>query len=107
MENLIEIFHIKLRSIKLDFKRFLFSEIDWTNRMIAIQGARGSGKTTLLLQYIKSQFPKPGNTVLYADVNHFYFTQNTLIDLADSFYKQEGNTYFLMKFTNIKTGPLN
>lgn len=95
MQNLFEIFEIKLRSVSLNFKRFLFDEIDWSNRMIAIQGARGSGKTTLLLQYIKSQFPKPGNKVLYVDVNHFYFTQNTLIDLADLFYKQGGQSLFL------------
>ena len=95
MQELFEIFDIKLRSVQMRFKRFLFHEIDWNNRMIAIQGARGSGKTTLLLQHIKSKFSRTGNSVLYVDVNHFYFTQNTLIDLADSFYKQGGSYLFL------------
>ncbi|MBK9109703.1 MAG: hypothetical protein IPM92_15350 [Saprospiraceae bacterium] len=34
--------------------RYLFNQIDWTQRLIAIKGARGTGKTILLLQYLKS-----------------------------------------------------
>jgi hypothetical protein len=34
-------------------ERYLINKIDWSNRLIAIKGARGSGKTTLLLQKIK------------------------------------------------------
>ena len=34
-----------------EFVRYLYNEIRWGNRLIAITGARGSGKTTLMLQY--------------------------------------------------------
>ncbi|MDA3904954.1 MAG: AAA family ATPase [Bacteroidales bacterium] len=95
MEKLYEIFDYKIRYVSLKFKRFLFEKIDWSNRMISIQGARGAGKTTLLLQYIKQEFGKPSNRVLYVDVNHLYFSQNSLIDLADEFYKQGGKYLFL------------
>ncbi len=95
MQVLYEIFDIKLRSVPMNFKRFLFDEIDWTNRMISIQGARGTGKTTLILQYIKQEFTRPSAKVLFADVNHIYFSQKSLIDLADSFYKQGGQYLFL------------
>lgn len=95
MEKLFEIFDIKLRSVSIKFKRFLFEEIDWSNRMISLQGARGVGKTTLLLQYIKQEFAKPSNRVLYIDVNHLFFSQNSLIDLADMFYKKGGKHLFL------------
>jgi predicted AAA+ superfamily ATPase len=63
--------------------------------MISILGARGVGKTTLILQYIKQEFGAPSNKVLFADVNHIYFSQNSLIDFADSFYKQGGKYLFL------------
>ncbi|NOX87055.1 MAG: ATP-binding protein [Chlorobi bacterium] len=95
MERLYEVFDIKLRGTTLDFKRFLFDRIDWKNRLISILGARGTGKTTLVLQHIKEQFGAPSKDVLYADVNHVYFSQNTLIDLADSFYKAGGKYLFL------------
>ncbi len=95
MERLFEVFDIKLRNVHLKFKRFLINRIDWGNRLISIQGARGTGKTTLVLQYIKQQFGRPSKQVLYADVNHIYFSQNTLIDLADRFYKTGGKYLFL------------
>jgi len=34
-------------------ERYLLNDVDWSDRLIGIKGARGSGKTTLLLQYIK------------------------------------------------------
>ena len=38
-----------------EYKRFLYSKIDFNERLIGIIGARGAGKTTLLLQYLKEQ----------------------------------------------------
>ncbi len=95
MEQLYEIFDIKLRSTSLKFKRFLYHTINWDSRLISILGARGSGKTTLILQYIKQKFRTPSKEVLYADVNHLYFSRNTLMELADRFYKTGGKYLFL------------
>ena len=95
MERLYELFDIKLKNTPLKFKRFLYDKIDWENRLISIQGARGTGKTTLMLQHIKERFGVPSGQVLYADVNHLYFSQNTLMDLADRFYKTGGKYLFL------------
>jgi len=95
MERLYEVFDIKLRDTSLGFKRFIYDRIDWGNRLISILGARGTGKTTLVLQHIKEQFGAPSKQVLYADVNHLFFSQHTLIDLADLFYKAGGKYLFL------------
>ena len=95
MERLYELFDVKLKNTPLNFKRFLYQKIDWENRLISIQGARGAGKTTLILQHIKERFGVPSNQVLYTDVNHLYFSQNTLMDLADRFYKTGGKYLFL------------
>ena len=95
MEQLYEIFDVKLRSTSLRFSRFLYYRINWDNRLISILGARGSGKTTLLLQYIRRKFKTPSRAVLYADVNHIYFSKNTLLELADRFYKAGGKYLFL------------
>ena len=53
MEKLFERFTIKLRTVTSDFHRYLYEQINWNNRLIAIKGARGTGKTTMILQYIK------------------------------------------------------
>ncbi|MCD4790791.1 MAG: AAA family ATPase [Bacteroidales bacterium] len=91
MERLYEIFDIKLRNVPMKFKRFLFHQIDWDNRLISIQGARGSGKTTLVMQYIKQQFKKPSKQVLYADVNHIYFATNSLPEPTSNSLINEGS----------------
>jgi len=75
-------------------ERYLLSEIDWSNRLIGIKGARGSGKTTLLVQYIKFKLPKEAEP-LYASLDDLYFLDNTLISLAKEFVLQGGTHLFL------------
>ncbi len=53
MDELIEIYQELLNKANTRFVRYLYHEIDWESRLIAITGARGVGKTTLLLQYVK------------------------------------------------------
>jgi len=57
MENLLLEFPSKINRVTLDIQRYLVSEIDLNNRLIAIKGTRGSGKTTLLLQIAKLHLP--------------------------------------------------
>jgi len=75
-------------------ERYLLNEIDWTNRLIGIKGARGSGKTTVLLQYIKHKLPVTSE-VLYATLDDLYFSNNTLVALAKSFTLR-GGTHFIL-----------
>lgn len=94
MENLFEKSYQKIDSVSLKFVRYLYTEIQWKSRLIGIKGARGAGKTTLLLQYAKRHLPIDKQT-LYTSLDSLYFTENTLIDLADKFVKQGGN-YLLL-----------
>jgi uncharacterized protein len=95
MEELFEIFAIKLRNVPMQFTRSLAGRINWNHRLICVLGARGVGKTTLLLQHIKNSYARPSKEVLYVDVSHIYFTNNSLIDLADQFYKMGGKYLYL------------
>ncbi|MGC1206152.1 MAG: AAA family ATPase [Flavobacteriaceae bacterium] len=70
-------------------QRYLLNEIDWTNRLIGIKGARGSGKTTLLLQYIKFKLPKEKES-LYTTLDDLYFLENNLVSLAKEFTLRGG-----------------
>ena len=72
MEKLFQRFNNKLKGIPTHFKRYLFHQINWNDRLIAIKGSRGVGKTTLLLQYIKANHTLDG-TVLYVSLDDIYF----------------------------------
>ena len=56
MEELYEDFNRLIEATKTEFERYLYSEIDWEDRLIGIVGPRGTGKTTLILQHIKTHF---------------------------------------------------
>lgn len=53
MTDLFEYHERLISGISLKYFRFLYENINWNERMIAIKGPRGSGKTTLILQRIK------------------------------------------------------
>lgn len=94
MESLKEFQFNLLENIKGDFFRFLYYEIPWSQRMIAIKGLRGAGKTTLILQRLK--FHKESQDVsLYASADHPFFYTHTLLELADLWYKNGGRILYI------------
>jgi GTPase SAR1 family protein len=56
MESLIKIYLRILQETDAKTFRYLYQNIDWDERCIAIIGAKGVGKTTMLLQHIKHTF---------------------------------------------------
>ena len=94
MKTLIQQFQARLTTVNVDFKRYLYSEINWNNRLIAIVGARGVGKTTLLLQRIKEQHSNL-NEVLYISLDNLYFGKYILSDFVDDFVKLGGKCLFI------------
>ena len=75
--------------------RKLIEQINWDAQLIAIKGARGVGKTTLMLQYIKLNYPQYSREVLYGSLDAVYFSNHSLLDLTDKFYKNGGKHLFL------------
>lgn len=84
----------QVRFTSFYFKRYLYAEIDWNNRLIGIKGARGTGKTTLLLQWLKEQ-NLPSNEAAYFSLDDLYFTTNSLFEVIDIFYKNGGKILVL------------
>ncbi len=93
MEILFLEFQSKMANISMDIQRYLIQQIDLKNRLIAVKGARGSGKTTLLLQIAKLHLPQ--KSTLYVSLDHIYFYDNKLYDLAKQF-AQFGGTHLLL-----------
>lgn len=84
MEKLVEKSARKINNVSMAFKRYLYHEINKSNRLIAIKGARGTGKTTLLLQLAKDYNQ---DEVLYVALDDLFFSENTLYSLAEKFAK--------------------
>jgi len=81
------------------YKRFLFEQIDFSQRLIGIIGSRGAGKTTILLQYLKSL----GEThALYVIADHPLLGQFSLFEIADAFQKVGGNLLIIDEIHKVK-----
>ncbi len=93
MKTLYQKFETLLQNTTTDFKRYLYKKVAWESRMIGIIGARGVGKTTMILQYIKQNLSS--KNALYVSADDMYFSENRLVDLADEFYKNEGEYLFI------------
>ncbi len=76
-------------------RRKLMDMVDWNHRLIGIKGTRGVGKTTFLLQYAKANFDVSQKDCLYVNMNHFVFTQRTLVDFAEEFRLRGGKTLLI------------
>ena len=83
-----------LASVNIEFKRYLYDQINWNDRLIIIKGQRGIGKTTLMLQYIKEEFKDLSKT-LYITLDDIYFSSNTLTDLVEEFVQNDGRFLFI------------
>ncbi|PWA09929.1 ATP-binding protein [Flavobacterium laiguense] len=95
MEELVEKFRFKLSHTSTDFVRSLGNDINWNARLIGVKGARGVGKTTMLLQHIKMNLTEVLDKTLYVSLDSIWFSNNTLVDLADDFVKKGGEYLFL------------
>jgi predicted AAA+ superfamily ATPase len=94
MDQLFEISNRLIQKVSVAFKRGLYAEINWNNRLIEIKGSRGVGKTTLMLQKAK-EGQENGNNVLYFSADLPFFYKNNLFDIADKFQKHGGEILFI------------
>ncbi len=94
MEELIS-YQIRLMDQVSDrFFRFRYRTLPWRQRFIGIKGPRGSGKTTMLLQYARYELKDPAKH-LYITMDHPYFYNHKLLELAEDFYNQGGETLLI------------
>jgi len=94
-------FSNQVKSQKLpEYRRFLYDQIDFDERLIGIVGARGSGKTTLLLQYLSEQ-TRPQET-LYLIGDHPLVASEGLYVIADAFQKTGGKRLVIDEIHKVK-----
>lgn len=76
-------------------RRQLMDEINWGDRLIGIKGSRGVGKTMFLLEYAREFFGKDNRECLYINLNHFYFTDRSLVDFVAEFRAKGGKVLLI------------
>ena len=89
---LLQYMREQLNLTSLDFKRYLYDQINWNNRLLCLTGGRGVGKSTMVKQHI---IETPDEYSLYVSADHSYFTTHTLIELADKFVKEGGEHLYI------------
>ena len=95
MEKLFERHDEYVSTVPMEYVRSMMDKIDWSLRLIAIKGPKGVGKSTLMLQYIRRNFAPDDRHVLYCSADTSYFSNHTLVDVADNFCKQGGTHLFI------------
>ncbi|MBQ7663721.1 MAG: ATP-binding protein [Bacteroidaceae bacterium] len=94
MDRIFKTYGRLLAETDLSFTRYLYDKINWDNKLIVIKGAKGVGKTTMLLQHILKNFPYK-QKALYVSLDHIWFAQNSILDLAEYHYTHGGTHLFL------------
>lgn len=95
MQEIFNYSNSLIQTVNLDFKRHLFSEINWNSRLIEILGSRGVGKTTLMLQKAKMLNTDIPNQAIYLSLDDKLMYKNSIIDLAEEFVKYGVQYLFL------------
>ena len=94
MQTLFQTYNRLVERINYANQRYLYDRINWNERLIGIKGARGVGKTTMILQHIRHVFPGRSQA-LYVSLDQLWFTQHTIIELAEYHYTHGGTHLFL------------
>lgn len=95
METLFRKHRLLISQVSTDIVRDSMNTIKWEKQLVAIRGSRGVGKTTLMRQYIKQNYGVQAGVALYCVLDSMYFTEHTLLELAEQFHLHGGEHLFL------------
>ena len=95
MDTLFKKHHLLISQVSTAIIREAMNTISWDRQLVAIRGSRGVGKTTLMRQYIKLNYGIQAGEALYCLMDSMYFTNHSLLDLAERFHLMGGKHLFL------------
>ena len=84
-----------IETVELDFKRYLFNQINWEARLVEILGSRGVGKTTLMLQKAKILNLEKANQAVYISLDDKLMFKHSIVDVAEDLVKYGVQYLFL------------
>ena len=86
INSLLDISDRLVAEIPMDYRRYLYSQVDWKDRLICIKGPKGVGKTTLILQHIRECFGPRSGRAVYIPADHIWFSSHDILDAIEYFY---------------------
>ena len=95
METLYKKHKILISQVSTEIIREMMDAINWESKLVAIRGSRGVGKTTLMRQYIRQKYGTSAGKALYCAMDSLYFSNHSLLDLAENFHLSGGRHLFL------------
>lgn len=94
IEELYRSYERRIRGYDLNIFRYLYSRIDWNERLIGIKGPKGCGKTTILMQRILKAFPER-DKALYISLDDLWFSSHSPMDAVER-HCQWGGTHLFV-----------
>ncbi|MCM1041447.1 MAG: AAA family ATPase [Bacteroides sp.] len=95
METLFRKHQMMISQTSMDIIRDIIHKVSWQKHLVGIRGSRGVGKTTMMRQYIRSKYGSQPGEALYCVMDSLYFTNHSLLDLAERFHMMGGKHLFL------------
>lgn len=86
INSLLDISDRLVAEIRMDYRRYLYSQVDWKDRLICIKGPKGVGKTTLILQHIRECFGPRSGRAVYIPADHIWFSSHDILDAIEYFH---------------------
>lgn len=84
----------KIRETDCSFHRFLYDQIDWQTRALALTGPKGVGKTTMFLQYLR-EHPDVAAGALYVSLDDIWLDARDVYDLVKYHVQHGGASVFI------------
>lgn len=84
----------RIRDTDCTFHRYLYPQIDWSSRIVALNGPKGVGKTTMFLQYLK-EHQDVAEHALYVSLDDIWVDAFELYDLVGYHVQNGGTSVFI------------
>lgn len=84
----------RIRETDTSFHRYLFGEIDWDTRVVALDGPRGVGKTTMFLQHLREN-PAESDSSLYVSIDNVWLNTQELYELVQHHVRHGGESVYI------------
>ncbi len=84
----------RIRETDTSFHRYLFGEIDWDARVVALDGPRGVGKTTMFLQHLREN-PAESDSSLYVSIDNVWLNTQELYELVQHHVRHGGESVYI------------
>ncbi|MBR5971885.1 MAG: ATP-binding protein [Paludibacteraceae bacterium] len=95
METLFKKHKMFISQTQMKLVRDMINKVSWSKQLVAIKGSRGVGKTTLIRQYIRKTYGENAGEALYCVMDSLYFSEHSLLGLAEKFHLMGGKHLFL------------